>query len=309
MTLLALLGAALAGAVADAVPVLVPEGASGELLDAVARAGREEREALYLVSPRALWPDPRPRWVGEAPPVYCDDAPTRARALDLRLGEVESRIREGRAELAWVELSALRGVARCLDEVAPAETLARLYYLRGVLAFSREDTSDAADAFHMARNFQPGLGWDDALLQRLDENGYGQFSRVAEASPGPARQVRLLPAGARAWVDGRPVEGDTLQLSPGDHLIQVQGARLWTFWAHAEPGPPGVLLLPERLPSELAIWAGDPAKRADLSLILSDALGPGREVYASWADQIWRGHTGLPDWTAVEPDPGCRWRR
>ena len=185
----------------------------------------------------------------------------------------------------------------CLAVLAEPNLGARLYLLRGLGLDARGDRRAAAAAFQMAYWFDPELQWDD----RLPEDSRSLFLAASKAfyMQTPARLELSPSTGAVYWIDGQRLDGGgPVELSLGEHLLQVRGDRVTTFRFELESGD-STLYVPAAASAALLETASAPAGRAELEMWLARVLPRGTTLYVLTGEQIWRTTVGTWRWVDV----------
>lgn len=286
-----LLTFALSGTLAAASEPLLHAGDAGEAVTHVTADSGRAPWQLAPLTPAALAPLGVPQLYG-APLTPCAGGPAGN-------DELREAVRVGERHLIlqrWAEADELlaRAASRqsCLSEASEASLLARLHFLRGLIAYQQGEEAAASAAFRLARRFSPAMTWDP----RFPPKGQELFD--AAADPGPGAATLVVPgsgAGDAVWVNGRLQSlGDGgLSLPAGPHLVQVLGDQNFTFLATVSPGETVVLVEPTRVQGlDLTAMAGTPELAALLRAIAPQAavawLWTGRRTWkltpAGWQD-------------------------
>ncbi|MBW1880151.1 MAG: hypothetical protein JRI25_01380 [Deltaproteobacteria bacterium] len=189
----------------------------------------------------------------------------------------------------------------CLVEAVDGAVAGRILFLRGIALYHSRDLQPAKAAFRQAHLFDPALVWDDNYAP--DPRPLFEGARI-ELADAPKQALQVIPGAevAQLHVDGRRIGGD-VTLSPGDHLVQVGGARVATVQVHLEAGETATLLLPSVLPPGAVAWPDDADLGGDLSTLLGAVLGKGFVVYVVYEEHTWCGTTGAPEWEMLSEEP------
>lgn len=284
---------ALIAAAAATETLVHAEGAFAEATAHLQRIGGGDTGEVRVVTLAQLVAGSAPAAVAGARLVPCVGGPRTA--LDLE----HHAVRAGRA-MAYMEqaeavreLDAAVAALPCLDTLVPSPLGARIYFLRGVLAFDMGDRAAAKASFERARGFSPDLAWDPDLPPDARD-----LFEDAEAPPA-GLWLHLVPAppAGEVWVDGRPValEGGRVALGAGRHVVQIDGGGVSTF-AIEVSGTDGALVRPAAVPPDALVWVEDPARRPALTSVFEAALEPEATVYVAGAGRLWRVHAGRDDW-------------
>lgn len=172
----------------------------------------------------------------------------------------------------------------CVESVLPQDTLARAFFVRGVLAFTQGDPGAADAAFRDARSMDPELAFDGELAPAART----AFDRAA---PGvPDAWIRIVPTPTRVWVDGEAVTyGERgVHVAPGRHLITAELTATTSADVRVDAG--GTLLLPGLLGDAVFAQLPQPERRSDVVAVLSSA-----DVKVAWLtdlDTIWQLRDG-----------------
>lgn len=292
MNLLLLIGAlgALAGA-----PALY----TGDPAEAEARVRKASRDRGLEVELRRLVdvaPGADPYVVGQPAVTRC--APGRLSVVREGVENAEALL--SRSADAAVALDLARLDLECLGEPVDPELAARLFYLRGFLAWRRSgDTDTAESAFYRAFLFAPTLSWDVELGGPRAPSSF--LSAAARAASPPSAWLRVVPDPAPGFtlrIDGhaRAPEGGRVPLRPGVHLVQVvaDGFTAPPIVVPVNPGEERALVLPVAL-SEALLSAMDAPAREALSVLLR-AAWPDRVSYVTGPAGTWRFDPATSRW-------------
>lgn len=229
----------------------------------------------------------------------CQGNPTTLEAIASLQTQIEGMVGYMEFENALTTLSQATASLACVRDRLDENIAPRLYFLEGIAAHGASNVQRAKAAFAAALVFNPELAWDDYFapdaksLLDLAASEMDQEARVkVTLSPTPD-------AGA-LWVDGYPASSVPLELVPGDHLVQVLAGRLRTFRLTLSAGTPATLVIPEAIGNERADWVGEPKTRTDLDSVLAMYLEPGRTLYFSTPDGVWRTEVGTGEWEVME---------
>lgn len=205
-----------------------------------------------------------------------------------------------RVEGATDRLAALESAGVCLTERVDPATLARAWFVRGVLATQRKDRKTAYDSFRRALFFQPQLKWDPDF----PPDGRELFQAATDAvqsEPTAALEIRPRGAVAEISVDGQvyAVEEQPLALQAGRHLVQLGAGPVLSLAVDTPSGGHTLLLVPSAFATADLSWMEDEAWRADFAALLGLILGGEQPVLVDQRGRTWIGQSGAAPWTSV----------
>jgi hypothetical protein len=164
-------------------------------------------------------------WLVTEPAGYetCGGQPLPADELATILAGIEESMEVLDFGSAQVRLEELEGRLCAATDPLPAEALARIPYLMGILRYYDGDQEAARAAFRLALERQPEMEWDGDFAPEPQQVFLSSVG-AALASP---RSVLVLPAEdgpAAVWIDGVPVaEGAReVALVGEEHLLQLR---------------------------------------------------------------------------------------
>lgn len=214
-----------------------------------------------------------------------------------RIQRAEGAVQFREYEKAAEHLDGAESLMPCLRELIDRAAGARLFVLRGVVAFATDDLPTASAAFQRAHTFSPRLTWDPSLPQEP----LALFSKAAVDvyTPSPSR-IYVSPDRADSWwLDGStPLRSDGFFAVPaGDRLLQYGHDPLNVGSTAVRLAQGEVQLSLPQLAS--AEWAADPAHQGALSAALAHRFEEGAAVHVVTGGKVWRTRLGDPAWEEI----------
>jgi hypothetical protein len=245
----------------------------------------------------------QPTWFGLGALERCETPAATGESLDGLIKSAEGSFMYMELDKASGALSEAKASLGCLSEPVDPALAARIGFLQGVVSVELGDKAKAWEQFSFAARFAPELQWDaqfpkdgEALLRASS----GELKSSAAVSVG------LVPASAAAsvMVNGQPaiMERESLQLKPGQNLLQVQNTEGWTgYTATIEAQSSPSLFLPGALSDDTLSQVSTDGGRRALSQMVSLAFESGTPVYVVHDDELWRTASGLGVWEDLRP--------
>lgn len=272
---------------------------TGDPAEAEARIRKATRDRDMAVDLKRLVdvaPGSDPYVVGLPTAIRCSPRPLSA----LREGVENAQANLDRSAEAMGALDLARLDLECLGEPVDPALAARIFYLRGFIAWRKGDNSSAESAFYRAFLFSPDLSWDVSLGGPRPP---APFTNAAARAQAPAAAwLRVVPDPAPGFslrVDGQPraAEDGRIPLQPGVHLVQVvaDGVTAPPIVVPLNGAEERALVLPVALSERLLDQLDQPASRSALGVLL-EAAWPSTVSYVSAPGGSWRYDPATKRW-------------
>lgn len=203
-------------------------------------------------------------------------------------------------EIARPHLEEAHNAVLCAAEPVNGDEVARMEYLRGVVAQFEGDPTAAASAFRAALDVQRDMAWDPAF----PPSARVPFDDAQKALPTSTTSVAVVPRNAPVWLDGRPLDpgAGPHAVPDGTHLLQVGADKPISLRVAFDRNGAASLAVPAAVPANATSWAADPALSTDLARLIA-LYAPGQPVLVVDGSAVYRGGNGALGLTPVAPPP------
>ena len=158
-------------------------------------------------------------WIlGTMPDGFCPTPSVTGADVSERLAHAQERIDELEDEAGLAALTGLRAQLGCMSEPVDAEGLWTLHFLEAVAASYAE--GDPEPSLRRALAIRPGQAYDDSYPPELRD----AYLQAQESALSSGRAMVVTSAVELAWLDGVPLGKGVTPVTPGEHLLQVQGS-------------------------------------------------------------------------------------
>lgn len=290
--------------------VVYPGGDPADALRRVAAASGAAASELTAISVGDLMAGRPPTMVAGGQIEVCSGAPSSPTAVRQSITLAEGGIKYMEYGSARAALDAAIKDLGCLQTPVDATQASRAFYLRGIVSAASGDQAGSRNDFRRARLFAPTMVWDDNFAPTARAT-FDAITNEVRSAPLVSLSVLPPPATGTFLLDGQPVNlvNGAVGLAPGEHFVQIAGARLITLTLEVEGATPPTLVIPSAITPGVLEWAGDADQRASLSAVLVSALGSEGTVYVANPSAVWRVRLGGSAWdlvgegSATGPDP------
>jgi len=283
---------------AAASPIVLHQGDEETVRNAVAGAAQVAPSTLSMTNFDAFGLSMAAQWSGSGSMEKCSgDA--------VPLQEVADNVAGAESKLLYMELDAandalVQAQAKlvCVDSVLDPSVVARIGFLRGVIATVGDKGNDAWKSFSFAARFDPAMEWDD----QYPADGRGTLNGAKEAlassdtiDVGVTPSISVGDGIPKLFLNSAPIldANTSFAVPAGLNVLQVQtqdGVVGYQLEIKAESRPQ--LFLPELITADTLARVVTEDGRSDLSKVIRQAYEAGTPVYVAHDEGVWRTAAG-----------------
>ena len=268
------------------------EGGPAAAISLVAERGQVDPATLSAVSLAELRGRP-PVLLAGGHAESCSRPPLTG-GVQMALDSAEGALLYGRFEEASAGVTNARQAVLCAAEPTSSATIARIELVAGLIAQEQGDEATATARYAAATRYDPSVPWPSTY----PSDRRTLFDAARSNPPPPETSLTVRPSVPPPSVDGAPLGGP---LRAGEHIVRSGNVAVRISLDEV----PNRLVIPAAYPPDALSWAGDEARRPELSSLLAATLGEGTEAWIVSGQDAWRAIAGRTDWTAF-PSPVAR---